>query len=62
MSTLKQRIELYLEEARPGGDLQVSEADYSEYMREKDEIESRRIQESLKMLRYPRSGSLSRAE
>jgi hypothetical protein len=62
MSTLKQRIEHYLQEASPSGDLQVSEADYSEYMRERDEIESRRIQKSLKMLQYPRSGSLSRTE
>ena len=61
MNTLKQRIEHYLQEAKPSGHMQVSEADYSEYMRERDEIESGNIEKSLETLKQYQSHNRSRS-
>jgi hypothetical protein len=51
MSNLKQRINEYLRENSRVGVDDTLEADYREYMRQRDEIERRGVQESLDRLK-----------
>ena len=47
MSTLQRRIDEYLRDKTPTDDVEVTQADSSEYLHESEEIEIRTMQESL---------------